>query len=172
MFEDNMIQVAGGLIWRERVTRCKLELQEGRNEAKWVESRLAYPRVNRIARCISHKNGPKLIVQLQVGLPADGVDGFDPVFFKNPMFYNAFKMTDQGCIEEVYVCAAMALYQLVYCVGLEIILRKISMKTKTEAVFGMLYRLCGTPKSVEGPPLESSALSLHSRRRIGPTIKQ
>lgn len=129
-----MIQVAGGLIWRERVTRRELKLQEGRNETQWVESRLAYPRVNCIPRCISHKNRPKLIVQLQVGLPADGVDGFDPVFFEDPMFYNTFKVTDQGCIEKVYVCAAMALYQLVYCVGLEVILREIS--TKKEAVFG------------------------------------
>ena len=46
------------------------------------------------------------------------------------MFYDAFKVADQGCIEEVHVCAPMALYQLVYCIGLEVILSKVSMKTE------------------------------------------
>lgn len=52
-----------------------LDLEEGGDEAKGVEGWLLEPGVHRFFGCVAHKDGAETVVELQVWLSADNVDG-------------------------------------------------------------------------------------------------
>lgn len=97
-------------------------MKESRYESPRGERCLADKSVNRLPRSVTHKDGSKPVVEVEIGLSVDDINGFEPFLLIDPMLDDLVLVFHQVGIEEVQVDSTMTQDQFVNDLWIEIIL--------------------------------------------------